>query len=78
MKNFIQADAFYHERKAARFPGRPFLSYGSSTLTGDFGRIWTGGLSPGRVLLGSRCKSGQSRSVTRTDAVVVHLRKMAS
>ena len=24
------------KKKAARFPGRPFLSYGSSTLTGDF------------------------------------------
>ncbi len=25
-----------HRKKAARFPERPFLSYGSSTLTGDF------------------------------------------
>jgi hypothetical protein len=24
------------QKKAARFPRRPFLSYGSSTLTGDF------------------------------------------
>jgi hypothetical protein len=24
------------KKKAARFPRRPFLSYGSSTLTGDF------------------------------------------
>src|SRR4051794_31908182 len=36
----------------------------------------TGGLSPGRVLLGSRCISGQSRSGSRTDAMVSHLRKM--
>jgi hypothetical protein len=25
-----------HKKKAAWFPGRPFLSHGSSTLTGDF------------------------------------------
>jgi len=31
--------------KAARFPGRPFLSYGSCTLAGDF-RNLARGLSP--------------------------------
>src|ERR1700743_2735377 len=36
-----------------------------------------GGLSPGRILIGSRCISGQSRSVARTDAMVSHLRKMS-
>jgi hypothetical protein len=35
-----------------------------------------GGLYPGHILIGSRCVSGQSRSVARTDAMVSHLRKM--
>ena len=64
------------KKKAARFPERPFLSYGSSTLTGDFGTSAPGAYLPAAFLLGSRCKSGQSRTVTRTVAMVSHLRKM--
>src|ERR1700760_3368334 len=45
-------------------------------ISGRFQDRCTRGLSPGRVLLGCRCKSGQSRTVARTDAMVSHLRKM--
>jgi hypothetical protein len=45
-------------------------------ISGRFQDLCTGGLSPGRVLLGCRCKSGQSRTVARTDAMVSHLHKM--
>ena len=34
------------QKKAARFPERPFLSYGSSTLTGDFRRSAPGAYLP--------------------------------
>jgi hypothetical protein len=46
-------------------------------IDGRFQNLCTGGLSPGRVLLGSRCISGQSRSGARSDAMVSHLRKMS-
>ncbi|SHJ31763.1 hypothetical protein SAMN05444159_0290 [Bradyrhizobium lablabi] len=45
-------------------------------IDGRSQNIRTGGLSPGRILIGSRCKSGQSRTGARTDAMVSHLRKM--
>ena len=45
-------------------------------INGRFQNLRTGGLSPGRILIGCRCKSGQSRTVARTDAMVSHLRKM--
>ena len=47
-------------------------------INGRFQDLCTGGLSPGRVLVGRRCKSGQSRTVARTDAMVSHLRKMTN
>jgi hypothetical protein len=64
------------QKKAARLPGRPFLSHGSPTLEGDLRMSSTGGLSPGRILIGCRCASGRSRAVSRTSAMVSHLRKM--
>ena len=45
-------------------------------IDGRFQAFNTGGLSPGHILIGSRCISGQSRTVARTDAMVSHLRKM--
>jgi hypothetical protein len=45
-------------------------------IDGRFQNFRTGGLSPGRILIGSRCISGQSRAGARTDAMVSHLRKM--
>jgi hypothetical protein len=66
----------FEKKKAAWFPRRPFLSYGSFTLTGDLRTSAPGGLSPGHILIGSRCVSGQSRTGARTVAVVSHLRKM--
>ena len=45
-------------------------------ISGRFQDLCTRGLFPGRVLLGDRCKSGQSRLDPDTDAMVSHLRKM--
>jgi hypothetical protein len=45
-------------------------------IDGRFQKFCTGGLSPGGILIGSRCISGQSRTGARTDAMVSHLRKM--
>jgi cyclohexyl-isocyanide hydratase len=64
------------KKKAAWFPRRPFLSYGGSTLTGDFRMSAPGAYLPAVILIGCRCKSGQSRTVARTDAMVSHLRRM--
>jgi hypothetical protein len=47
-------------------------------IDGRFQNFCTRGLSPSRVLLGSRCQSGQSRTGARTDAMVSHLRKMTN
>ena len=46
-------------------------------IDGRFQDLSAGGLSPGHVLIGSRCISGQSRTVARTDAMVSHLRKIS-
>ena len=45
-------------------------------IDGRFQDFSAGGLSPSHILIGSRCISGQSRTVARTDAMVSHLRKM--
>jgi len=45
-------------------------------ISGRFQNLCTGGLFPGRILIGDRCKSGQSRLDPDTDAMVSHLRKM--
>src|SRR5229473_653048 len=45
-------------------------------IVGRFQDLCAGGLSPSRILIGCRCKSGQSRTVARTDAMISHLRKM--
>ena len=53
-----------------------FLSYGSLTFKRTIsGRRIRGPISR-LILIGSRCLSGQSRSVARSVAVVSHLRKM--
>ncbi len=46
-------------------------------ISGRFQNLCTGGLFPGRILIGDRCKSGQSRLDPDTDAMVSHLRKMS-
>ena len=53
----------------------PFLR--QPHISGRFQNLCTRGLFPGRVLLGDRCKSGQSRLEPDTDAMVSHLRKMS-
>ena len=47
-------------------------------IDGRFQDFSAGGLSPSHILIGSRCISGQSRTVARTDAMVSHLRKMTN
>ena len=66
------------KKKAAWFPRRPFLSYGSSTLTGDFRTSCTGGLSPSHVLIGSRCIIGAVANCCPNRRDGLHLRKMGS
>ena len=64
------------KKKAARFPETAFPFLRQRHINGRFQDLRTGGLSPSRILIGSRCKSGQSRTGARTDAMVSHLRKM--
>ena len=65
------------KKKAARFPETAFPVLRQLHIDGRFQNLSTGGLSPGHILIGSRCISGQSRTVARTDAMVSHLRKMS-
>jgi len=54
------------KKKAARFPERPFLSHGSLTFKRAIsGRRIRGPISR-FIPIGSRCLSGQSRSVARS------------
>src|SRR5262249_29056439 len=63
-------------KKAAWLPRRPFLIQRWPHIVGRSWDLLAGGLYPGRVPIGCRCISGQSRSGSRTDAMVSHLRKM--
>ena len=54
---------------------RPFLSYGSSTLTGDFGPLHRGPISQPRPTRGP-LQIGAVATASRTDTMVSHLRKM--
>ena len=64
------------KKKAARFPGRPFLSYGSLTFKRAISECRFRGPISRLILIGSRCLPGQSRTVAQSVAVVSHLRKM--
>jgi hypothetical protein len=64
-------------KKAARFPERPFLSYGSSTLTGDFGTSAPGAYLPAVSYSGAAASRDSRELEPGTDAMVSHLRKMA-
>src|SRR6202041_605439 len=64
------------EKKAAWFPRRPFLSYGSSTLTGDFRISAPGAYLPAVSYSAAAANRGSRELEPDTDAVVSHLRKM--
>ena len=65
------------EKKAAWFPRRPFLSYGSHTLAGDFRTSAPGAYLPA-VSYSVAAASRDSRELEPdTDAMVSHLRKMS-
>jgi hypothetical protein len=69
------------ERRSEEEKGRPVSRTAFPVLRwlhidGRFQDLSAGGLSPSHILIGSRCISGQSRTVARTDAMVSHLRKM--
>jgi hypothetical protein len=62
-------------KKAAKEKGRlvsqtAFPVLRQLHIVGRFQDLCTGGLSPSRILIGCRCKSGQSRTVARTDAMI--------
>ena len=62
----LEKESRSQKKKAARFPGRPFLILRQHHIDGRFQNFRTGGLSPSRILIGCRCKSGQSRTGART------------
>jgi hypothetical protein len=65
------------QKKAAWFPRRPFLSYGSHTLAGDFRTSAPGAYLPA-VSYSVTAASRDSRELEPdTDAMVSHLRKMS-
>src|SRR4029077_3662990 len=69
------------QKKAAKEKGRlvsqtTFPVLRQLHIVGRFRSSAPGGLSPRHILNGCRCKSGQSRTVARTVAMVSHLRKM--
>ena len=66
------------KKKAARLPGRPFLSHGGATFNGRSQNLCCRGPISRLILIGYRCSSGQSRSVARSVAMVSHLRKMTT
>ncbi len=69
--------SFVHEKEKGRLVAQAaFPVLRRRHIDGRSQNLCTGGLSPSRILIGCRCKSGQSRTVARTDAMVSHLHKM--
>src|SRR6266481_661694 len=64
------------KKKAAWFPRRPFLSYGGSTLTGDFRTSAPGAYLPAVSYSVAAANRGSRELWPETDAMVSHLRKM--
>ena len=65
------------KKKAARFPGRPFLSYGGHTLAGDFRTSAPGAYLPAVSYSVTAANRGSRELEPDTDAMVSHLRKMS-
>jgi hypothetical protein len=63
-------------KKAAWFPRRPFLSYGSYTLAGDFRISAPGAYLPAVSYSVAAARRGSRELEPDTDAMVPHLRKM--
>src|SRR5260370_29304648 len=68
----------HSKKKAAWFPGRPFLSYGGSTLTGDFRTSAPGAYLPAVSYSVAAANRGSRELWPETDAMVSHLRKMTN
>jgi hypothetical protein len=65
------------QKKAAWFPRRPFLSYGSHTLAGDFRTSAPGAYLPAVSYSVAAARRGSRELEPDTDAMVSHLRKMS-
>ena len=65
------------QKKAAWFPRRPFLSYGSHTLAGDFRTSAPGAYFPAVSYSVTAASRGSRELEPDTDAMVSHLRKMS-
>ena len=65
------------KKKAAWFPRRPFLSYGSHTLAGDFRTSAPGAYLPAVSYSVAAARRGSRELEPDTDAMVSHLRKMS-
>src|SRR4051795_3893817 len=64
------------KKKAARFPERPFLSYGGSTLNGRFRTSPPGAYLPAGSYSAAAAHRGSRDLDPEPDAMVSHLRKM--
>src|SRR3954464_3043820 len=64
-------------KKAAWLPRRPFLSYGSHTLAGDFRTSAPGAYLPAVSYSVAAARRGSRELEPDTDAMVSHLRKMS-
>src|SRR5215208_6378965 len=65
------------KKKAAWFPRRPFLSYGSHSLAGDFRTSAPGAYLPAVSYSVATARRGSRELEPDTDAMVSHLRKMS-
>ncbi len=66
------------QKKAVWFPRRPFLSYGSHTLAGDFRTSAPGAYLPAVSYSVAAARRDSRELEPDTDAMVSHLRKMSS
>ncbi|GLR99502.1 hypothetical protein GCM10007858_71470 [Bradyrhizobium liaoningense] len=67
------------KKKAARFPKRPFLSYGGCTFTsGDFGASRPGAYLPIESWSAAAASRDSRELLPEPNAMVSHLRKMGS
>src|SRR6266404_1536981 len=77
LRGWLSSLQLQSKKKAAWFPKRPFLSYGGSTLTGDFRTSAPGAYLPAVSYSVAAANRGSRELLPETDAMVSHLRKMS-
>src|SRR5882724_7954192 len=78
LRGWLSSLQLQSKKKAAWFPKRPFLSYGGSTLTGDFRTSAPGAYLPAVSYSVAAANRGSRELWPETDAMVSHLRKMTN